>query len=456
VVARIALSRHHPLRRERHDSKQEPDEHQGMNSTARTDVVAPAASVGGAEREATGISGLVRRNALRSPERPAFADQPARAQWSGRAEETFTCAQADAAVTRLAGFLATLGLPAKSIVAVSLASGSELPILLAALDRAGMIPCLIPAAWSARQAAALVEELGIACVVTQSRIGPMRPGEIWRNIAAGYFGLRFILAFGPDVPDGVIDLDRMLAEGEAHFEGGEPGGGYIGVEMREERAVTSFRSWDSALAAARVFLAAADYAPEDRIVSLLAQDDHRALTTGVMAALAAGSSLELHGLFSGPALLRSLASGGPVRLVAPGWMEADLARLDLGPMVGGITLVHQAPVRFKARTPLTHGVVDALAFGELALLAKARNARGQFALSLEAPMVEDPASGTQLLSVRRDEGGEILFAGHAAETRSVTRSGLEEAPVGWRASGYAADVFAGILIGVSSTGSEIS
>lgn len=404
--------------------------------------------------DCVGVSDLLQMNAMLAPDAAAFVDQPRREDWSGRPSTPWTFAVADDAASRLAGYFVSLGLPPRAMVGVSLPNGSEAAVALAALDRAGLTACLLPVSWSKDALSAITEDLGISCIVTQSRIGSLRPAEIWREIAAGYFGLRFILSFGPEVPDGVVDLDRMISDATFTDQTGpEPrsraDGGFVSFDRRNGVVAPQFRTWTSSIAAARVFLSAARYQSGDRIVSLLAQDDHRSLTTGLISALAAGAGVEFHGLFSSRALSQSLSGAGPMRIVAPGWMEADLARLELGPAVSGVVLVHEAPVRFKARAPLTFGVVDALAFGELALLAKPRSARGQFALSLDAPAVEDPASQSQLLGVRRDEDGQIQFRGLAASTADVTRGAIGAAADGWRASGYTAEVFAGIVIGVS-------
>ncbi len=399
----------------------------------------------------SGLSALLRGNAKAAPSELAFSDQPERTAWSGRGDSRWTFAVADRTATQLAAVFATLRLPPGSLVAVCLPGGAESAVVLAALDRAGLNAFLIPAGWTRETIAPLMETHGIACVITQTRIGPLRPAEMWREIAARYFGLRFVLAFGPDVPDGVIDIDRMILDApdiqEAEPEGADRG--YVSFDTREGEIRPAFRTWRSACAAADVFLASAGYAAGDRIITLLAQDDHRSLTTGVIAGLRVRAHVEFHGLFSSLALRQSLAGDAPTRLVAPGWMEADLARLDLQPALCGVVLVHQAPVRFKASAPLTHGVVDALAFGEVALLAKARDARGRFALSLDADTADAADGSPSLMRVRRDSNGEIYFGGPASEIFPLDRGMIGEPPPDWRASSFCADLFAGIVIGVS-------
>lgn len=398
-----------------------------------------------------GPSEQLRLNAAIAPDAHAYGDQANRRDWSGREPRAMTFIEADAEADRLAGFFRSLGLQERAVVAVALPNGSEASLTIVALDRAGLTPALIPVATRREEAAPLVESLGVAGVVTQSRIAELRPASDWRDVAAGYFGLRFPMTFGPDAPDGVIDLDRVAtpqSDPVQEAPATESPSGFVTFETQDGNLRPVFRSWRSAIAATRVFLATARYERGDRIVSLLAQDDFRSLTTGLLAALASGASLLSHGLFSSAAFIGSLTNEARTVIVAPGWMEADLARLDLSTNVASVVLVHEAPVRFKARAPLTHGVVDALSFGETALLAKARGARGQFALSLEPS--DGPNAGEPLLETRRDDSGRIFFRGAAAAVSAFdARSDQHDSSL-WRASPFEAEIFAGIVIGVSA------
>lgn len=408
-----------------------------------------------AGESAHGLAAIFAQRALADPGATALLPQPGSTEWSGREETSLTNAEAEMAVSRLAAQFATFGLPPRALFGVALPAGPEACLTIAALDRAGLTPCLIPLSWAPEQIGAVVENLGLAGVATQSRVGELNPALEWRDLAMRYFGLRFLTAFGPAVPDGFTDLDAVMAQSgvpapvSTEPAADAPGpSGYVSFDRSEGEAdgapVAWFRSWASARAAAESFVAAAKVAPQERLLTLIAQDDHRGLTTGLMAALVSGCALEAHGLFSSDALAQSLPGAGPLRLVAPGWMEADLARLDFPENLCGVVLVHQAPVRFKAQTPLTHGVTDALAFGEIALLTQARDARGRFALSLDRPDL-DPA----MLAVRREADGRIQFRGMAAQAAPLDgRTPPVEADI-WRDCGFIAEVFAGIVIGVT-------
>jgi hypothetical protein len=134
-------------------------------------------------------------------------------------------------------------------------------------------------------------------------------------------------------------------------------------------------------------------------------------------------------------------------------MEATLARATLPDTVASVILVHDAPARFKSKTALKTPAVDVLAFGELAVMAAPRKGSGQFSLSLEED-AQSNAATRQLLRVRRDPSGAIEFGGLAADIQEYGR-GAPRAPLAkpeWRPSGFNAELFAGILIGVTEEG----
>ncbi|HEX8663383.1 MAG TPA: long-chain fatty acid--CoA ligase, partial [Beijerinckiaceae bacterium] len=145
-------------------------------------------------------------------------------------------------------------------------------------------------------------------------------------------------------------------------------------------------------------------------------------------------------------LAAAIEGGPPIHLVAPGWIEGALASSGLAARLASTILVHAAPIRFKARAPLRENVVDVVAFGETALIAHARGSAGRFAVS-----IGDDAPAHGLLKVRRDPDGTIRFAGPAAEVRPWVRGGTADASPSpeWPDSGFRADVFAGIVIGIS-------
>lgn len=423
-------------------------------STERAAVPVDASSA--IDPPVAGLSALFAERVRRTPSALAFVDQAGREAWCGRPRIAWSWGAAEPIVERLARFFSGLGLPPGAPVAVCLAGGSETPITLLALERAGLTPCLLPLAWPRDELARAVEEVGAVAIVTQATVGALKPAETFRDIAMAFFGLRFVTAFGPQVPDGVVDLDRVIVDSRPLVAGrsgdfaspdetsapvDEPG---IVTVARHGSAIEAvWRPASSWLEAAADVLAQTRIAPGERLVSLIAPDDLMGLSTGFVAALLAGVPLESHGLFDGPALAAALADGTPTRLVAPGWMEPALAAADLPGSVTGLVFVHAAPTRFRARAGFDRPVVDVLALEPWALVARARGRGGRIAMRL------DDMAGARGPRVRRDETGAIVVAGPGTQARPWSRGALGAASDRERTTPWRAEVFAGILIGVT-------
>jgi hypothetical protein len=98
---------------------------------------------------------------------------------------------------------------------------------------------------------------------------------------------------------------------------------------------------------------------------------------------------------------------------------------------------------------LQRPVTDVLGFGEIALVSRARSETGHLMLTLEDEQAPDQAT-RDLLRIRRDDAGTLYFGGAAAEVYDFARGApIVPAQVQeWRSSGFKADIFAGIVIGV--------
>jgi mycobactin salicyl-AMP ligase len=405
------------------------------------------------------LSGLLGATADRHAGRVAFKDQAGRDEWSGRPPIEWTYPVAYNVIERLSQFFVQMRLPPKSPVGICLPNGSEACLTILAVEHAGLIPCLLPVAWPEDDLAAAVEAANLVAVVTQGVVGDERPAEVFRGLALRYFGLRFIAAYGPMVPDGVSDLDKVILGAESLDArvsvGAEPAheNGIVTFWRQGGRIRPVFRPCQSVVAAAVTFLVAAKFRPGDRIMSMTAPDDHCGLTTGLIASLLSGATLECHGLFKARPFVEALEEPKPTHLVVPAWMEATLAKATLPETVSSVILVHEAPARFKAKTVLKTPAVDVLAFGELAVVAAPRRESGQFSLALE-----DTGQGNvttrHLMRVRRDPDGAITFGGLAAEIHDYGRGAPPPPPAKaeWRRSGFKAELFAGILIGVTEEG----
>ncbi|WP_019904058.1 AMP-binding protein [Methylobacterium sp. 77] len=398
-----------------------------------------------------GLCALLAATAHADPARIAFVDPADKAGWSGRRPITWTYGAAAEIVARLANGLKQWRLPPASRVGLVAAPGSETLLSYLAIEAAGHIPCLLPLAWDEDTLVAGIQAAGIQAVLTQSRVAGMLPAECLCRAAFRYFGLRYLAAFGPDVPDGVISLDGMVLDGR----GGPfaPGSAGLVTFAAGDPARPIYRPADALIAAIAVHLATTRIAPGERILSLLAPADLRGLVTGLGAALVAGAGLEMLGPFDAVRLAEALALPGPTHLVVPAALERNLAASRCPDGLHSITLAHRLPTRLPARllTPDAgrgpRWVVDVLAFDETALLTISR-ADGDLAHLLADP--HPPAPFPTLLDIVRGEDGRFAFRGHASKASPLQR-GIppEKAADLWDVSAFAVTIFAGRATGIA-------
>ena len=412
-----------------------------------------------------GLVTLLGLTARRHPERLALIDPADKPHWSGRPAITWTYAAAAEIVERLARGLRGWRLPPGSRIGLCLPGGAESALALLAVEAAGHVPCLLPVAWGEERHVAAVQAAGLSAVLTQSRLGAAALAERFCAVAARHFGLRYVAAFGPDVPDGVINLDRIVLEQRAQeaspaASGPAPWiGGLVSFAAGDpERPV--HRSSGALVAAAAAHLTAQRVAPGERILSLLGPHDLRGLATGLAAALVAGAGLEALPLFDGAAFAAALARDVPTHLVAPAFLERNLAGRDLPAPLRSIGLVHRAPIRFPSRGRRPEealrvaAVVDALAFDETAILSGLRGGARDVALVLARP--ERLSLPETLMAMRREPDGRIGLRGQACAAVPLRRGVPQDEPVeAWRPTPYEPVLSAGLATALAAwTGGE--
>lgn len=400
------------------------------------------------------LTSFLMRAAALNPDGPALQDQPGREGWSGRQSSRRTYVEAVDAVGRLSSYLAGLGLPAGARVGICLPNGSEACLSLLAIESAGLTPCLLDLTAGASDTSRAIEAADIRAIVTQAKAGSERPAQKLCYVAAGFFRLRFLMAFGPDVPDGVIDLDAIMAGAgilarPRHVATGVDESGLVTFARRRGEITPVFRPSAALIAAALPVLAATGIRPGARVLSCLAGDDLKGLSTGLVPALVAGASFEPHGMFDSRLLRQALRERAGTHLVLPGWTERAFATARIEGDLESVTFVHDAPMRFGDGLPSGLTTVDVLAFGETAIVARARDGGGRFAIDLRSS--ENVGLASDLLDLGFAEDGEILFRGPAATTHawaSESDAVAESAPSGWIPSGFIADRNAGGVSGL--------
>ncbi len=241
-----------------------------MNAHAAQDREADAPSA-----RAGGLAAALFAGAGRHPRRSALRDAGDRRAWNGRPAITWTYDATAEIVGRLARGIAAWRLPAGSRIGLCYAGGAEATLAHLAVEAAGHIPCLLSPVWDVEALSAAIETAKLSAVLSEGRRGPRRPADELAQAAIRHFGLRFIAAFGPSLPDGVISLDALALErGIAEPEPSRGVVTFVGGDPRRPvyRAAAAL---DAAIAAHVERLPATD-----RILTLLPPHDLRGLVTG--------------------------------------------------------------------------------------------------------------------------------------------------------------------------------
>jgi hypothetical protein len=357
-----------------------------------------------------GLAASLFAAARRQPRRTVLRDAGDRAAWNGRPAITWTYEAAAEIVGRLARGIVAWRLPAGSCVGLGFAGGAEASLAYLAVEAAGHIPCPLSPVWDAHALSTAIESGKLAAVLTEGRRGSRRPAEEFAQAAIRLYGLRFIAAFGPGLPDGVISLDAMALErgvmaplpsrGLVTFAGGDP-------RRPVYRAADAL---DAAVAAHVERLPGAE-----RILTLLPPHDLRGLVTGLGTALASGAMLETLIPFDTLAFQATLSRPVPTRLVIPATFETAVAGMTLPWTVRAIDVVHRPPVRLPEPSAQDFNGpprLDVLVLDEDAILTRPR---GRWHIPVDGPRAEaadEPTRGPSLAS--RPGDGRILCQGVAS------------------------------------------
>ncbi|VAW13083.1 hypothetical protein MNBD_ALPHA09-1359 [hydrothermal vent metagenome] len=170
------------------------------------------------------------RNALISPKAPALVDPPDRETFTQNGPVTLNTAETLYAVEQLRLVFDQMGLQPGDLLAIQLPQIVEAPIAILAASRAGLMVCLLPPHWGRRETLAALGPVAPRAVLSWA--GPQREGqarlEALRDIAAKLPSIRFLLAIGDDVPDGIVPLGAFASDARKRAMGRAPGDGTEG------------------------------------------------------------------------------------------------------------------------------------------------------------------------------------------------------------------------------------
>ncbi len=273
----------------------------------------------------------------------ALRDPPGRRGWSDVSPASINFLQLDQRIDQLARLLAAnKGQPGAS-VAILAPLGPEAVVSVLASLRAGLSPLMLPLHGNELELLRLIEASGAVMALGVSRVGPLRPLLMLRNLAMRAFSTRFVGGFGPDVPDGVAPLDALLGNASLHPLPGPVERPWLqvadAVSLQGPQRISEREILGKALDISR----ALKPMTSSRIVSTLVGGDLAALASGPGMAMLTGVELLPLGLFHLGDLQACIEGGRSVHLVLPGKMEPALAhsRLAGHPALASLVFVQR-------------------------------------------------------------------------------------------------------------------
>ncbi|MDB5521689.1 MAG: putative acid-CoA ligase [Tardiphaga sp.] len=348
------------------------------------------------------LDGLFRRVLARQPSAMALIDPADKVRVTGQTPQRLTFAQADRAVGALAAHFAAMGLPSNSVIAIQLANTSEFILTVLAAHRAGLVVALLPQLWRQAELTVALNRTGARAIITSRLIDGIDHADLAMNAAAEAFAIRYVGGFGADLPDGMISLDAVIAEG---------GGAMPAVAQDARRAaIISFDVLDDGFRAVprtHLNLIAGGLAiflesglPQGAtLMAALAPSSFAGLAATLVTWLLTGGALALHHPFDADALESQLADNGCAVLIAPAMLALKLADDELPsrlPVLRHVIALWRAPEQVtssEAWTDRQTALTDIYLFGEAGLFGACRGADG-----LPAPIMPGPHGAPRALS----------------------------------------------------------
>ncbi len=276
--------------------------------------------------------GLLRRRARQRPGATALSDPPNLPALGFGRPKSLTYREADDAVDALASFFIELGLEPGDRIAVQLPNLVLQPLTLLAAWRAGLTVAALPMLWRGMEIGQACEAVEPKALIGVSRFGGENHAEKLCAIASTRISVRFVLGFGPDLPDGVVCLDEVIEAGRAASER------LVEAPMRVTPAMITFtarpgapvvpvfRREDELLAQGALTVLALSLDSSDVILNPYPCTGPAGLSLGLMPWLISGATLAQHHPFDYLDFVQQLLTSGATVTALPAPILAELAK----------------------------------------------------------------------------------------------------------------------------------
>ena len=401
------------------------------------------------------LDGLFRRSLTRRPDALALIDPPNKMRICGQSPRQLTFAQADQTISALAAHFVAAGLPPQSIIAVQLPNTVEFALTLLAAHRAGLVVALMPLLWRHADLTVALNRIGARAIVSCSKIDGVSHADLAMNAAVEAFSIRHVCGFGPDLPEGMISLDDVMAEGGATAPA-------VAIDARHA-ALISFdvthkgflpvpRTHLSLISGGLAVFLESGMGQSATLLSTQSMASFAGLAASLVCWLLSGGTFVLHHPFDGDLLAQQLAESGCDTLVAPAALAMRLgedASLLQASSLRNVISLWRMPEQVSSSPdwPSDHiGLTDVYLFGEAGLFGARRNEDGTPVAIMPGPYgaprvdSQSPVAGETLLT----DAGTLALRGSmvplAAYVSAPDLLRRDAAPITYVDTGYAARI----------------
>jgi hypothetical protein len=406
------------------------------------------------------IDELFRGHVERHPQALALVDPANRKSFTDGEPRRLSYSEADRIVAAIAERLRRMALPSDATVGIQLPNIVENILVMLGVLRAGMIPAQLPLLWRRAEAVTALGRVGAKALITCGHVGAFNHSHFALHLAAEVFFIRYVCAFGQNLPDGVVPFDDLLTADDGEqappFERerqGNPSAHVAAVtfDVGEGGLLPVARNHSELLVGGLAVLLESRMAQDSNILSALAPASFAGISLTLVPWLLSGGTLVLHHPFDPDVFARQRQDYRCSTLIVPASVAFHLA--DAGAFAGqdpaSVIAMWRAPERLAASPAWSEPntvLVDVPVLGEAALIPARRDSGGRPSALPFGPMTA-PRHGADAIAVAeftRTESGTMALRGTMAPGHSfppgIERSGLPYFQIGragWIDTGYA-------------------
>lgn len=403
-----------------------------------------------AESSRITIDELLRSAARRRPDAPALVDAENREGFTDGKQRHITYAEADRIVDAIARRLRSMALPIDAVVGIQLPNIVQNVLVILGVLRAEMIAAPLPLLWRHAEAGEALGRIGAKALVTCGRVGTFNHADSALHLAAKVFSIRYVCAFGSNLPDGVVSFDDLMDADacdpgspiETERKSNAPSHlAAVTFDSGEGGIVPVARNHAELLAGGLALLLESHLPQEANILSALPPASFAGISLTLLPWLLSGGTLVLHHPFEPDIFARQQRDHrcGAVILPAPVALGLTETAIFAAKEPVLVIAAWRSPERLASSPTWRESncaLTDVSIFGETAIVPARRRPDGKpgpIAFGrLTVP--RDDEDGVAVLDVARTDTGTIAFRGPMVPSHSfppgIERSSLPHFSIG--------------------------